>query len=153
MPLLRENRQRTSKLRNGSAALRMALVAFLFLGSAAPAPAQLRKSAPPPKTEAAAPIDPLGRETPRSAVTGLLKYGAREDFATAARYLQLPAGQDANILALAREFQALHSRFKGDIALLSDDPNGTVEAGLPPGEVRAGVFEVGGTTTDVILVR
>jgi len=32
-------------------------------------------------------------------------------------------------------------------------PNGTVEAGLPPGEVRAGVFAVGGTTADVILVR
>ena len=39
------------------------------------------------------------------------------------------------------------------VALLSDDPNGTVEAGLPSGEVRAGVFEVGGTTVDVILVR
>jgi MscS family membrane protein len=37
--------------------------------------------------------------------------------------------------------------------LLSDDPNGAVEAGLPPGEVRAGVLTVGGTTIDVILVR
>jgi hypothetical protein len=37
--------------------------------------------------------------------------------------------------------------------LLSDDPNGTVETGLPPGEVRAGVLKVGSTTADVILVR
>jgi len=117
-------------------------------------PAQLPTSASPPaKAEPAAPIDPLGRETPRSAVQGLLKYGARRDFTTAARYLQLPPGQDTDLAQLAKEFQALHTRFKGDLALLSDDPNGTVEAGLPPGQVRAGVLEVGGTTADVILVR
>jgi MscS family membrane protein len=86
-------------------------------------------------------------------MNGMLKYAARQDFATAARYLQLPPGQDKNLAELGKEFQALHGRFKGDIDLLSDDPNGTVEAGLPPGEVRAGVFAVGGRTTDVILVR
>jgi MscS family membrane protein len=53
----------------------------------------------------------------------------------------------------AREFQALHSKYKGSIATLSDDPNGTVEEGLAPGQQRAGVMRVGGTTTDVILVR
>ena len=37
--------------------------------------------------------------------------------------------------------------------LLSDDPNGTVETGLPSGEVRAGVVKIGATTVDVILVR
>jgi MscS family membrane protein len=37
--------------------------------------------------------------------------------------------------------------------LLSDDANGTVEPGLPPGESHAGVLAVGGTITDVILVR
>ena len=84
---------------------------------------------------------------------GLLKYAERQDFANAARYLQPTPGQDTNLVQLAKELQALHSRFRGDIALLSDDPNGTVEAGLPPGEVRAGVLVVGGTTTDVILVR
>jgi MscS family membrane protein len=86
-------------------------------------------------------------------MNGMLKYAAREDFATAARYLQLPPGQDTNLAELGKEFQALHGRFKGDLDLLSDDPNGTVEAGLPPGQVRAGVLEVGGATTDVILVR
>ena len=37
--------------------------------------------------------------------------------------------------------------------MLSADPSGTVEAGLPPGQVRAAVLTVGGTTADVILVR
>ena len=47
----------------------------------------------------------------------------------------------------------MHGRFKGSVDLLSDDPNGTVEPGLPPGEVRAGALAVGGTTVDIILVR
>src|SRR5208283_5069477 len=69
------------------------------------------------------------------------------------RYLQLPPGQDTNVLQLAKEFQALRHRFQGDVDLLSDDPKGTVEAGLPPGQVRAGMISVGGTNVDVILVR
>jgi hypothetical protein len=84
---------------------------------------------------------------------GLLKYAERQDFTNAARYLQPTPGQDTNLVQRARELQALHSKFRGDIALLSDDPNGTVEPGLPPAQVRAGVFALGGKTTDVILVR
>jgi MscS family membrane protein len=80
-----------------------------------------------------------------------LKYGERGDLATAARYLQPAPGTDS--VQLAKELHALRSRYKGDIALLSDDPNGTVEIGLPPGEVRAGVLKVGATTVDVTLVR
>jgi MscS family membrane protein len=53
----------------------------------------------------------------------------------------------------AKELRKLFRNFNGRVGLLSDDPNGTVEAGLPPGQVRAGVLEVAGTTTDVILVR
>jgi MscS family membrane protein len=83
----------------------------------------------------------------------LLKYAERQDFATASLFLQPIPGQDIDLVQRAREIQALHRSFNGDIDLLSDDPNGTVEAGLPPGEIRAGVFAVRGTTTDVILVR
>jgi MscS family membrane protein len=67
--------------------------------------------------------------------------------------LQPIPGQEANLPQRARELQALHQKFKGNIALLSDDPNGTIEAGLPPSEIRAGVLTVGGMTADVILVR
>ncbi|HMJ20380.1 MAG TPA: mechanosensitive ion channel family protein, partial [Terriglobales bacterium] len=84
---------------------------------------------------------------------GLLKCAESHDFETAARYLQPTPGQDTNLVERGKELQALHSRFKGNIALLSDDPNGTVQAGLPPGQVRAGGLTVGGTTTDIILVR
>jgi MscS family membrane protein len=154
MPLQKENRQARNRSLEWRCALRIALSIFLFVGAVAHSLAQLPASAPQPaKAEPAAPIDPLGRQTPRRTVMGLLKYTERQDFATAVRYLQLPTGQDTNVSQLAKEFQALRSRFNGDIDLLSDDPEGTVEAGLPPGEVRAGVISVGGTNLDVILVR
>src|SRR5208337_2790256 len=94
-------------------------------------------------------VDPLGRETPRSTVLNASKYAERQDFATVARYLQPPPGQNSNLVELAREVQALLSSFKGDVDLLSDDPKGTVEAELPPGQVRAGMFAVSGANTDV----
>ena len=154
MFLLRENGQGMNQSRCWTFGLRIALAIYLFVGSAAHSPAQLPTPAPPPtKAEPAAPLDPLGRETPRHAVMGLLKYAEREDFATAARYLQPPPGQDVELVQRARELHGLRSRFHGDIDLLSDDPNGRVEAGLPPGQVRAGVISVGGTNVDVILVR
>jgi MscS family membrane protein len=154
MPLSAHNLQQISKPRIWIRPLNVTLVAFLFFASVAQSPAQLPTSAAPTtKAEPSAPRDPLGRETPRSTMMGLLKYVARQDLATAARYLQLLPGQNINLVQLAEEFQALHSRFKGDVDLLSDDPEGTVEAGLPPGQVRAGVISVGGTTVDVILVR
>jgi MscS family membrane protein len=84
---------------------------------------------------------------------GFLKYQGRRDFATAARYLQLPPDEEIDSAQLAKELDALLPRFKSNVGLLSDDPNGTVEPGLPPGQVRAGVLTVGGTTADVVLVR
>jgi len=128
---------------------------FLFLCSAAHSSAQLPSpgTAPPTKTELPANVDPLGRETPRGAMMGLLKYEARGDFATAARYLQPPVGPKTNLTQLVQQAQALRHAYKGDVILLSNDPEGTVEAGLPPGQVRAGVFAVGNTTVDLILVR
>jgi MscS family membrane protein len=154
MPLPRENR-RISKSPYWSCALRIALSIFLFAGSAAHSPAQLKKPAalPPAKPEPASVVDPLGRETPRGTMMGLLKYGERRDYAIAARYMQLDPGQSTDVARLARELLALRTRFKGNLDLLSDEPTGWVESGLPQGEVRAGVIEVGSTTVDVILVR
>jgi len=51
----------------------------------------------------------------------LLKYGERQDFATAARFLQPVPGQNIDFVQRAREIQALHRWFNGDVDLLSDD--------------------------------
>src|SRR3979490_640565 len=99
MTLLRENRQGTSKSREWICTPCVVLAIFLFVGPSADSPAQLPTSAAPlpSKTEPAAIVDPLGRETPRGTVMGLLKYGDRQDFATAARYLQVTPGQDTDL--------------------------------------------------------
>jgi MscS family membrane protein len=147
-----QNRRALSCLFNPKCIVVMGLAVFIFAGSSAIACAQLAKSpaTPPDKT---ASTDPFHRETPRSTLEAFLRHEGRDDFATAARYLQAPSGQEANLQEVAREVQALRGRFKGDIALLSNEPNGAVETELRPGEQRAGVLQVGGASADVILVR
>ena len=155
MTLLSESRLGTRRSLHGACALSIALAVFMFFGASAHSLVQLPKHPAPPPADAepAAPVDPLGRETPRGTMMGLAEYGERHDFATAARYLQLDPGHATDVAQLARELQALRTKFRGNIGLLSDEPNGAVESRLPPGEVRAGVFEVSSTTVDVILVR
>jgi MscS family membrane protein len=139
--------------RNGNYALSIAAAFFLCAGSAVCLQAQGKKSdrTPPAEAERPARVDPLGRETPRGAIMGFLRSENRGDYAAAALYLQ--AADGVNLQDQLERFRALRSNFKGDIALLSDDPNGILEPGLPPGQVRAGVFQVGDMTSDVILVR
>jgi MscS family membrane protein len=152
MALLRKNRQGIGRLLRRIYTLCLAFAFLSFAGSAVSSPAQLPKvPAPEPKAEPTAPTDPLGRQTPRSSLIGFLKYGAIGDYATASHFLQLPPGE--SLAELTPEIRTLYPNFQGSINLLSDDPNGTVEAGLPPGQVRAGVVTVDGATADVILVR
>lgn len=121
MLLLRENRRGIRKSFDWTAILEISLGIFFYLAIAAYSPAQIPAS-PPAKAEPTATIDPLGRETPRGAAIGILKYLERQDFATAARYLQPPPGQNIDLVQTAREFQGVRHWFSGDIALLSDDP-------------------------------
>ena len=152
MSLLRKNQQRIGRLLDLTHTFTFAFALFLSAGSAVDSLAQLPKvPAPAPKAEPAPPLDPLGRQTPRSSLLNLMKYEASGDYTTAARFLELPPG--ANVAQLTKEFRVLNGNFQGSINLLSDDPNGSVEAGLPPGQVRAGTVKVGNTTADVILVR
>lgn len=136
--------------------LDVAVAICIWLGSIGHSPAQLPTSVatPPAKAEATIPVDPLGRETPLDAMMGFLKSTEREDYETAAHYLQpTPEGQ-ADLQQRARELRALfHTGFKGNLGLLSDDATGTAEPGLPPGQVRAGVLKARSMTADVILVR
>jgi MscS family membrane protein len=46
-----------------------------------------------------------------------------------------------------------HQGTPAEFAAITDEPNGAVEAGLPPGEVRVAVVNVGSETAEVILVR
>ena len=157
MSLLRTNRQGVGRLLKPDLHPWLSLCRPLIrrLSCIFACPSFLKFRHPNPKLNQlpSAPVDPLGRQTPRSSLIGFLKYDAIGDYATAARFLQLPPGEHPNLAELAKEMRAIYPDFQGSINLLSDDPGGTVEAGLPPGQVRAGVVTVGGKTADVILVR
>jgi MscS family membrane protein len=150
----RSDRNCGSLLR-GTHSVGLALALLILVCSTSLSQTKLPKSAPPPpeKAETLPAIDPLGRQTPRSAMLGFLKCMEHEDYENAARYLQPTPGRDMNWTLRAKEFRELSRWFKGSIALLSDDPNGTVEPGLSPGQVRVGVLTAGSTSVDVILVR
>ena len=94
MSLLRKNRQGVGRLLNHTYTLSLIFAVLLFAGLAVSSPAQLPKvPTPETKAEPAARLDPLGRQTPRSSLIGFLKYGALGNYATAARFLQLPPGE------------------------------------------------------------
>src|SRR3984885_4341850 len=135
----------------------LAIAAGLLMcaGSTAYLEAQAKRSTPPSpaNAEPPPPADPLGRETPRSAMMGFLKNEGRGDYAAAALYLQAPPDGSTNPAQQLKQLRALRPYYKGDIGHLSNDPNGTLDRVLPPGEVRAGMFQVGDRTSDVILVR
>jgi MscS family membrane protein len=154
------SRRKWRRLLRRTYGLDLALTACVLIGTATHSQAQLPVSAvvphPPkvaPGTQPVTRNDPLGRESPRSAFIGLLVSGERADYENAARYLQPAFDRNADLPQRAKEFRALQGRFKSSINLLSDDPNGTIEPGLPPGQVRVGVWSIGGTSVDVILVR
>jgi MscS family membrane protein len=150
MSLLRKSRQSASRLLMQCLAFHLAFAFLLFVGFSSPA--QTTKLLPPPVVAApAAPTDRLERQTPRSSLISFLKYEASGDNATSARFLQIPPGQ--NLEELTKEVRELYPYFQGSVNLLSDDPNGSVDAGLPPGQVRAGVITVDGVTADVILAQ
>ena len=72
-----------------------------------------------------------------------MRYETSGDYATATRFLQMPRGQ--NLAELTKQFRILYPNFQGSINLVSNDPNGTVETGLPIGQERVGVLTVGDT--------
>jgi hypothetical protein len=90
-------RNRREPLR-GPRSLNLGLAIFILLASAAFSQVHLPTTpAPPPAKTEPTPVDPFGRETPRSTMMGLLTYEEREDYENAARYLQPPPGRKTNL--------------------------------------------------------
>jgi MscS family membrane protein len=126
-------------------ALSRASLPFLFIGellltpSVLPAQALsglLGKSAPVPASQA--PVDPLNRTTPRSAIFNFLEACHAERYTLAARYLDLskiPADQRHNQgPELAKQLADVLDRDpRFEVDLLSDAPEGNLNDGLAPG--------------------
>jgi MscS family membrane protein len=118
------------------------LIALLFTpartpaqipGLTAPAAAAVQSNAPPP--------DPLGRETPRGCVLGFIRAAQEEKYALAAEYFEPyktrrhPAQSDEEELA-AQLLAILNQKFGGPLEMISRDPQGRLDDGLPPDQER-----------------
>lgn len=109
---------------------------------------------PPPAAQPVVPADTLHRDTPRGTVLNFLKYAHREDYATAAKYLQLSPKSADDPEAIALELLTLlDTSFRGSISLVSDVPEGSLEDSSNPNTELVGNFIVADQTVPFSLTR
>jgi len=78
----------------------------------------------------------------------------RNDFVSAARYMQLSRDQQPEAEAIARNMHELmNCCFDQPLASISDADNGALDDGLPLDQERIGPLKVGGHQADIILVH
>jgi MscS family membrane protein len=125
-------------------------------GAAPRAAAQTSSAQNPPNSPATATsarTDPLGRDTPRGTIAGFNLAVHRDDFLSAARYLQVTPAQRANTEPLARDLTELIDRhYIEPITALSDVPEGAADDGLSFDRERV-VLTIAHKRVDVELVR
>jgi MscS family membrane protein len=128
--------------------------AILLWTLALPVTAQtLPGAAPAPAPDAAAPVDPLGRTTPRGTVLGFLASARKGDEALARQYLdtRLP---DAAAETLAHQlFAVLDARLPPRLTLLNDTPVGSRANPLAPEEEVVGSVSGPEGPLDIVLER
>ena len=101
-----------------------------------------------------APTDPLGRSTPRGTIVAFTRAVDREDFATAAAYLQLDSSQKAHAAPLAGSLKMLIDReLREGLGRISDAATGDLDDGLPADREHVGPLVIGGTRTYIELVH
>jgi MscS family membrane protein len=105
-------------------------------------------------TQPAQPVDPLGRSTPRGTLGGFIRAVHREDYVSAARFMQLSAKQRPNTEVLARDLKDLLDRyFSQPLTSVSDSPTGALDDGLPLDQEQVGPLVINGERTFIILAR
>jgi len=98
-------------------------------------------STTPAKPEPAVSPDPLGRETPRGTLLGFIKAAQDEHYNVAIQYFQPPTSRrhrselDDEELA-AQLLTIFNQKFAGALDLISRDPGGRLDDGLPPDQER-----------------
>ncbi len=131
---------------------------LLLLALSLPVAAKLP---PVPGAAPAAPVevpDPLGRDTPRSAISGLIGALAEHDYDRAAQFFDLPANtnrQRINAAAQARGFQALLDK-EGSLLpyiALSNEKLGKIDDELPVGQERVGEITIQDRKVPILLTR
>jgi MscS family membrane protein len=135
--------------------LRIHHVLLLALLLASPAHAQEKDAARETASPTPAPGDALGRNTPHGTLVGFLHVAQNGRYDEASQYLQLSKKERAaSGEQLARELHTLlDEAFVGRIGAVSDNPEGSYQAGVPQNHERIGVFRLNEHETDADLVR
>jgi len=115
----------------------------------APAPAAQQPGIPP---------DPLGRETPRGAVLGFLKAAQDERFNIAVQYFQPVVNRRRHVEEDEEEIASqllaiLNQKYGGALDLLSHDPLGRLDDGLPADQERVTGVVTSKEKYPILLVR
>src|SRR4029078_135359 len=102
-----------------------------------------------------APVDPLGRSTPRGSIVELSRVAERDDFTSAALFMQLrSAAQRRNAPQLAGDLKKIiDSELHESLSRISDAPAGDLEDGLPPDRDHIGPINVEAQKFYIELVR
>ena len=105
--------------------------------------------------EKAAPSDPLGRQTPNGTLFGFLQAMQAGNNQTATQYLQMsPARRASQGERLASQLKGLlDGAFVGSLKVISGNPEGSVQPGIPSDREKIGIFSVDDTEADVMLAR
>jgi MscS family membrane protein len=129
----------------------------IWLALALPVAAQIpvpRNSNTSPSAQPEQTTDPLGRSTPRGTLTAFVRAAHRDDYVSAARYLQVTDKQRPNTETLGRNLNELADRyFQQPISTISDSPEGTLDDGLPLDREHVGPLKIGGDEIWIELVR
>ena len=130
----------------------MSSAVLLLVALTQSAPAQL----PTESSRSQAPQeagDALGRSTPRGTMAAFSRAANRDDFVSAARYVQVV--RDLRTTErLARDLKTLLDRYlRQPITTISDSPDGALEDGLPIDRERVGPLIIGQRQADIMLVR
>jgi MscS family membrane protein len=112
----------------------------------------------PKKAKPLGPADKFNRGTPRSSLKGYLKAARDGDFGRAAKYLDLrylPAGMDSGQgPRLARQLKiTLDKVLWFDLELVSADPKGFIDDGMPSNRDLIGRIEIPEKEVDILMQR
>jgi len=112
----------------------------------------------PVPQQPAAPPDPLGRDNPRGCILGFIKAAQEENYSLAIQYFQPittrkhHSQEDEEELA-AQLLAILNQKLAGPLDFVSRDPQGSLAAGLPPGQERVSSGVGANDTFPILLVR
>lgn len=141
------------------------LLLTVFLFSAVPGFSQIPgltaaqpTPAPVAAQQPAIPPDPLGRETPRGTVVGFLKAAQDERYNAAVEYFQPSTGRrrrsEEDDEEIAEQLLIiLNQKFAGVLDLMSRDPAGRLDEGLPPNQQKVTGALASSLKYPILLVR